>query len=105
MPAQWEEPDLLMPPLLAPEQVRFLVCSGMEVGLMGASEKRLGRDLVESSREAGLPPSLTLVVRGEGDWGSPHGPHPIAAAAPPDAVFFSIAVNELRTQSTNPISA
>jgi hypothetical protein len=62
----------------------------MEVGLMGASaEKRPGSDLVESSREAGLPPSATLVAGGKDDWGSPH---PIAAAAPPDVVFFSMAV-------------
>jgi len=62
----------------------------MELGFMGASgEKRPGSDLVESSREAGLLPSATLVVGGEGDTGSPH---PIAAAATPDVVFFSIAV-------------
>uniref|UniRef100_A0A0A9CMB7 Uncharacterized protein n=1 Tax=Arundo donax TaxID=35708 RepID=A0A0A9CMB7_ARUDO len=86
-------------PFLAPEQGGFLDCSVMEVGLMGISvEKRFGRDLVESSRQDGLPPlprPVSLVVGGEAARGSPQ---PIAAPAPPpDFLFFSIA-----TKNRNP---
>jgi hypothetical protein len=87
-------PDRALPFLLPEEQAGFLDSSATEAGLMAESVKRLGSDLVERSRDAGLPvpvpvpPSVTLGVGREGACGSP--PQPNAAAALPDA-FFSIA--------------
>jgi hypothetical protein len=89
--------DRALPFLPPEEQGAFLDSSATETeaALMAAeSVKRLGNDLVERSRDAGLPvpvpvpPSVSLGVGHEGAGGSP--PQPIAAAALPDA-FFSIA--------------
>jgi hypothetical protein len=73
---------------------------------MGASvEKRLGSDLVERSREGGLPPLprlATLLAGGVGGWGPRESPRliglaPSAEAAPPDTFSFSIAAKILRS--------
>jgi hypothetical protein len=93
-------------PFLGPKQGGVLDCSPMESGLMGASvEKRLGSDLVERSREGGLPPLprlATLLAGGVGGWGPRESPRliglaPSAAAAPPDTFSFSIAAKILRS--------